>query len=326
MTLYFSNAVDNVWDTLGNWWQDSDLSIPAASIPDNGDNAILRGDVATGPSVLVALSSITVSSIASLYDFGAATYDSLTVEGGVYAVVATSGPLIMAGGIIVTGSTSVGALSVTSSSSILCNAATAQSLTIALGVTLTLSDNTGSPTTLLISDHVVLDGSMDLVGSSLTCPSLTLNAVSNLSLTFGYTTFTGSIVSTGDVINGRDIYIVDSALSGYSYTDTATSTLNLSEVGNPSTVSFSKSIGVTTPLGGVAIGGANDPSGTLAVLTLSNPLEIRQSAVSIVFGGQVSAPAVRFFNKTSLLNCLSNGGTVGNPTVPPLDVIGAGLL
>ncbi len=58
LTLYFNNAVDSLWDTLGNWWLNASFSIPAITIPGNGDIVYLGAAVAsTGtPSVPVTLS------------------------------------------------------------------------------------------------------------------------------------------------------------------------------------------------------------------------------------------------------------------------------
>ena len=41
MTLYFNNAVDGLWATLGNWWQNEGATIPASSIPTASDTAVI---------------------------------------------------------------------------------------------------------------------------------------------------------------------------------------------------------------------------------------------------------------------------------------------
>ena len=44
-TLYFNGAVDNNWNTLGNWWTNSGLSIQATSLPSSSDSVIILEDV-----------------------------------------------------------------------------------------------------------------------------------------------------------------------------------------------------------------------------------------------------------------------------------------
>jgi hypothetical protein len=45
-TLYWYSMVDDNWDTLGNWWQDSGHVTPAAALPIGGDSCVLLGMVA----------------------------------------------------------------------------------------------------------------------------------------------------------------------------------------------------------------------------------------------------------------------------------------
>jgi hypothetical protein len=40
-TLYYNGAVDTNWATLGNWWMDNQLTIPATSLPTSIDNVVL---------------------------------------------------------------------------------------------------------------------------------------------------------------------------------------------------------------------------------------------------------------------------------------------
>lgn len=60
MTLYFNNAVNTSWDTLGNWWTDTGCTSAAAAIPATGDTVIIV-DGATldyGPTVAVQPASV----------------------------------------------------------------------------------------------------------------------------------------------------------------------------------------------------------------------------------------------------------------------------
>jgi hypothetical protein len=60
-TLYFNNATSTSWDDLENWWTDASNTIPASSIPVNGDTVYL-GATTTQPSVGVTLVNIYVAS------------------------------------------------------------------------------------------------------------------------------------------------------------------------------------------------------------------------------------------------------------------------
>ena len=54
MTLYWYSESNNDWDTLTNWWEDEDHTIPASSIPVDGDSVYFLGSVAptTGPTTV----------------------------------------------------------------------------------------------------------------------------------------------------------------------------------------------------------------------------------------------------------------------------------
>lgn len=41
-TFYFNAAVDNDWNTLGNWWADAAFTIPAASLPTSIDDVVIE--------------------------------------------------------------------------------------------------------------------------------------------------------------------------------------------------------------------------------------------------------------------------------------------
>lgn len=44
-TLYFSNAVNQDWNDLGNWWTDDSLTTQATSLPSSSDNVVAFGDI-----------------------------------------------------------------------------------------------------------------------------------------------------------------------------------------------------------------------------------------------------------------------------------------
>lgn len=61
---YYNNETsDALWDTVANWFLDSDYLIPAGSLPTPSDDVFIDGELTTGPSVAVSLASITCGSI-----------------------------------------------------------------------------------------------------------------------------------------------------------------------------------------------------------------------------------------------------------------------
>lgn len=62
--LYYNAAVDDTWDTLGNWWNDSAYTSPAANTPQDGDTAYLDAGMSVGTSVAdVSLAAIICGTI-----------------------------------------------------------------------------------------------------------------------------------------------------------------------------------------------------------------------------------------------------------------------
>jgi hypothetical protein len=59
--LYYNAAVDNAWDTLGNWWTDAAFTNPALALPATGDTVYLAAYIDSGPSVAVTLTHIYVA-------------------------------------------------------------------------------------------------------------------------------------------------------------------------------------------------------------------------------------------------------------------------
>lgn len=49
-TLYFNAAIDNNWNTLGNWWEDFDHTVPATSLPTSSDDVVARGSIDSATS------------------------------------------------------------------------------------------------------------------------------------------------------------------------------------------------------------------------------------------------------------------------------------
>lgn len=61
---YFNGAVNDQWDTLGNWWGDAAHTQPATALPVAGADVFIEADVTTGPAAPVALNSVTCSGTA----------------------------------------------------------------------------------------------------------------------------------------------------------------------------------------------------------------------------------------------------------------------
>jgi hypothetical protein len=75
-TLYFNAAVDNDWDTLGNWWTDSGHTGAAAGLPESGDSVVISGTLVGGEDhTVVNLTANSASIGPSFTVTGAATFD-----------------------------------------------------------------------------------------------------------------------------------------------------------------------------------------------------------------------------------------------------------
>lgn len=59
--LYYNNAFDTAWDTLGNWWNDDIFTDPALALPATGDTVYLSVGMTSGPSTAVTLAHIYVN-------------------------------------------------------------------------------------------------------------------------------------------------------------------------------------------------------------------------------------------------------------------------
>jgi len=64
--LYYNNEeLDNDWNTLGNWWENSLHTIPAANFPGEADTVYIDGQLSIGPSTPVDLTSIACGSLSN---------------------------------------------------------------------------------------------------------------------------------------------------------------------------------------------------------------------------------------------------------------------
>lgn len=91
-TLYFNNAIDGDWQTLGNWWQDSGCTNPAVSLPSISDDVHILNTVAVNSGSVPTVHNMLVSGIASgIYISIEITVTGLaTLDGGnVYLYTAT---------------------------------------------------------------------------------------------------------------------------------------------------------------------------------------------------------------------------------------------
>jgi hypothetical protein len=84
-TLYFNNAIDGDWQTLGNWWTDPSCVTPyeAVSLPSSSDNIHIIGNMDGESGVLVNSGSVPTVNNVLVYGPGPNVYISieLTVTG-----------------------------------------------------------------------------------------------------------------------------------------------------------------------------------------------------------------------------------------------------
>lgn len=67
-TLYFNNAVDGDWQTLGNWWLDDQFTVPATKLPTSVDDVHILGPIdAAGRDVGVLSNSGVKPTVANVY-------------------------------------------------------------------------------------------------------------------------------------------------------------------------------------------------------------------------------------------------------------------
>lgn len=58
-TFYFLGGEDTYWNTLGNWWQDSDCSVPATSLPTSSDDVFVGGGQLESSASPVTIANLT---------------------------------------------------------------------------------------------------------------------------------------------------------------------------------------------------------------------------------------------------------------------------
>lgn len=89
-TFYFNGAVDDDWQTLGNWWIDSAFSAPATSLPTSADDVIASASIASNSGSEPTVANFTlndptfnyVSLSVAIAVTGNATFNDGTSNGG----------------------------------------------------------------------------------------------------------------------------------------------------------------------------------------------------------------------------------------------------
>lgn len=76
-TLYFNNAVDIDWQTLGNWWDDAGFTNQATSLPTSVDSVVLGA-----PDLTFAMTNTgSEPTVANLTVVDSTLYTNITVTG-----------------------------------------------------------------------------------------------------------------------------------------------------------------------------------------------------------------------------------------------------
>jgi hypothetical protein len=83
-SVYYNAAVDQAWDTLGNWWNDSAFTDPALSLPADGNDVYITQILGTNPSAPITLNHIYVGNAeeTSIYANLTNTTGDVTVNAG----------------------------------------------------------------------------------------------------------------------------------------------------------------------------------------------------------------------------------------------------
>lgn len=71
-TLYFNGAVDNDWNTLGNWWEDDQFTVAASALPTSSDSVIASASIGSNSGSSPTVVDFTTTQILEI---------SLTVNG-----------------------------------------------------------------------------------------------------------------------------------------------------------------------------------------------------------------------------------------------------
>lgn len=91
-TLYYNASVDANWATLGNWWMDSDHTVPATALPGSGDDVIATADIYSNSGSTPTVANFTISNAYLEIDIvvsGVATLNSVTHNQGLVTGNAT---------------------------------------------------------------------------------------------------------------------------------------------------------------------------------------------------------------------------------------------
>lgn len=221
-TLYFNAAVDNTWNNLSNWWQDSAFTIPAVAIPTAGDTVYIEANVTTGPTAAITLAALYIAQINNAVTLGSSgagisTTGNLTVGKGTYLNGYISGANLTIGG---TATLYYGYLEST--------------LTVGLANFYGYSEN--------------------ISGGLVTGNAIFNNSSENNSTIGGDATFNDSSVNGSGIVTGNATFN-DSAYNYYYATVTGNATFNNNSL-NYGTVSGNASVyyPVTRPLGGTVAG------------------------------------------------------------------------
>lgn len=59
--LYFNAAVNNNWNTVGNWWEDAGFTVPANRRPGTGDDVFISNDVTSNSGPIPTVSTLVTS-------------------------------------------------------------------------------------------------------------------------------------------------------------------------------------------------------------------------------------------------------------------------
>ena len=88
--LYFNGAIDNDWNTLGNWWNDSNYTDPATSLPSSIDNIFVVYE--SGGTTGIFTNSGSVPTINNLYITSNNNEAYISIEINVLGLATFDGP------------------------------------------------------------------------------------------------------------------------------------------------------------------------------------------------------------------------------------------
>ena len=80
-TLYFNAAIDNDWNTLGNWWLDNTLTTPATNLPTSADSVIALATISSNSGSAPTVVNFTLEDINNELDIGITVTGIATFNG-----------------------------------------------------------------------------------------------------------------------------------------------------------------------------------------------------------------------------------------------------